>query len=106
MPFSVSVKHGKSVCQLTVDEDTKIVTLMGDVEKLISVPVQQQKLIFQGKVLDPSSSVKNAKLKDGSKLMLMASGGQTQVLVPVGIAIARVGSSHFAVTPCLLSMLG
>ena len=101
MPFSVSVKHGKSLCQLTVDEDAKIMTLMGEIEKLISVPVQQQKLIFQGKVLHPSSLIKNAKLKDGCKIMLMASGGQTQVLFPAEIAIASISCSLPAVMLCL-----
>ncbi len=80
MTLTLSIKYGKSTHQIEFAEDAGVLAVMQDVEKLTGVPVRHQKLISQGKVLDAASTLKASKVKGGSKLMLMASGSQTQVL--------------------------
>lgn len=79
MVLTLSVKHGQSTYQLKKTEDAGVSTLMQDIEELTGVPVRHQKLICQGKVLDTAATLKALKVKNGSKLMLMTSGSQTQV---------------------------
>lgn len=77
--LTLHVKHGRCTHQVTVKQDTKMLEVLQIVEQLTEVPVRQQKLICQGKVLDFNSTVEGVNLKQGSKLMLMTAGGQTQV---------------------------
>lgn len=79
MTLTLHVKHGKCTHQVTVKQDTRMLEVLQIIEQLTEVPVRQQKLICQGKVLDSNSTVEGSNLKQGSKLMLMAAGGQTQV---------------------------
>ena len=79
MVLTLSVKHGQSTYQLTETEDAGVSVLMQHIEELTGVPVRCQKLICQGKVLDTAATLKALKVKNGSKLMLMTSGSQTQV---------------------------
>ena len=79
MVLTLSVKHGQATYQLTETEDAGVSMLMQKIEELTGVPVRQQKLICQGKVLDAAATLKALKVKSGSKLMLMTSGSQTQV---------------------------
>ncbi|KAL0038769.1 hypothetical protein WJX79_007174 [Trebouxia sp. C0005] len=83
MVLMLSVKHGQSTYQLTKSEDAGLSVLMQDIEELTGVPVRYQKLICQGKVLDTAATLKALKVKNGSKLMLMTSGSQTQGQVAV-----------------------
>ncbi|DBB00038.1 TPA: hypothetical protein ACH3X1_013897 [Trebouxia sp. C0004] len=78
MVLTLSFKHGQSTYQLTEIEDAGVSMLMQDIEELTGVPVRHQKLICQGKVLDPAATLKALKVKNGSKLMLMTSRSQTQ----------------------------
>ena len=80
MALSLHVKHGKSTHNETVEQDAKVLELMQLIEQITEVPIRQQKLICQGKVLDSSSTVGGSHLKNGSRLMLMTAGGQTQVV--------------------------
>ena len=77
--LTLHVKHGKCSHQVCVGEEAKLSEVMHSIEQLTDVPARNQKLICQGKVLDANSIVQALKLKDGSKLMLMTAGGQTQV---------------------------
>ena len=79
MVLTLSVKHGQSTYQLTETEDAGVSMLMQKIEELTGVPVRHQKLICHGKVLDTAATLKALKVKNGSKLMLMTSGSQTQV---------------------------
>ena len=79
MVLTLSVKHGQSTYQLTETEDAGVSVLMQHIEELTGVPVRCQKLICQGRVLDTAATLKALKVKNGSKLMLMTSGSQTQV---------------------------
>ncbi|KAK9807010.1 hypothetical protein WJX72_010701 [[Myrmecia] bisecta] len=73
------VKHGKETCELDCGAEAKVEDVMAQLETLTGVITRKQKLIFQGKVLLPSQTLEAAKLKEGSKLMLMAGTGvQTQ----------------------------
>ncbi|KAL3143090.1 hypothetical protein ABBQ38_003364 [Trebouxia sp. C0009 RCD-2024] len=78
MTLTLQVKHGKSTHQVSVEQDAKVLEVMQLIEQVTEVPIRQQKLICQGKVLDSSSTVKGSNLKTGSRLMLMTAGGQTQ----------------------------
>lgn len=77
--LTLHVKHGKSSHPVTVKQDTRMSEVMQIVEQLTEVPTRQQKLICQGKVLDSNSTIESLNLRQGSKLMLMTAGGQTQV---------------------------
>ena len=79
MVLTLSVKHGQSIYQVTETEDAGVSMLMQHIEELTGVPVRCQKLICQGKVLDTAATLKALKVKNGSKLMLISSGSQTQV---------------------------
>lgn len=78
--LTLLVKHGKSTHQVVLDEDDTVSTLMHSVEVLSGVPIRHQKLICHGKVLNAPDTLKASKVKAGSKLLLMTSGSQTQVL--------------------------
>lgn len=77
--LTLHVKHGKSSHPVTVKQDTRMSEVMQILEQLTEVPTRQQKLICQGKGLDLNSTVESLNLRQGSKLMLMTAGGQTQV---------------------------
>ena len=77
--LNLHVKHGKCTHQVSVKQGTRILEVMQTIEQLTEVPLRQQKLICQGKVLGSNSTVESLNLKEGSKLMLMTAGGQTQV---------------------------
>lgn len=49
------------------------------IEEQMDIPVHKQKLISKGKVLDKSQLLSKYNVGDGGKVMLMASGGLTQV---------------------------
>lgn len=81
MVLRLLIKHGQSTHQIEAPEDAAVVQVMEDIEKVTGVPTRHQKLICQGRVVDPTSTLKALKLKTGAKLMLMTSGSQTQVLL-------------------------
>ena len=85
---TLQLKHGTSTYTVPVEDNARLSEAMQTIEQLTNVPFTQQKLICRGKVLDPRCTVKASKLKDGSKVMLMTSGGQTQVL-PVQLLLLR-----------------
>lgn len=80
MTLTLQVKHAKSTHQVTVENDAKMLEVMLILEQVTDVPIRQQKLICQGKVLDSNSTVEGLNLKHGSRVMLMTAGGQTQVV--------------------------
>ena len=85
--LTLHVKHGKCLHQVVVKQDTRMAEVLQIIEQLTEVPVRQQKLICQGKLLDSNSTVEDSNLKHGSKLMLMTAGGQTQVRqIPLSVS--------------------
>ena len=80
--LTLHVKHGKTAHQVQVKRDARMLAVMQTIEHLTEVPIRQQKLICQGKVVDSNSTVEGSNLKQGSKVMLMTAGGQTQVIPP------------------------
>jgi hypothetical protein len=98
MVLTLYVKHGPSTHQLTETEDAGVSKLMQDIEELTGVPARHQKLICQGKVLDTAATLKALKVKNGSKLMLMTSGSQTQV----ARALSNVSTLTHKLTCCAL----
>ena len=77
--LKLTVKHGKSTYEVTVDDSDLVSGVMQRIEQLTGVPMREQKLVCQGKVLPPTSSLQASKVKSGAKLMLLAGGSQTQV---------------------------
>ncbi|CAL8464368.1 g3903 [Coccomyxa elongata] len=70
MAIRVIVQHGKNTYEVhaeTVDD------LSAKVEEVSGIFARHQRLIHKGKVLAKGASMAEAKLKDGSKVMLMAS---------------------------------
>lgn len=73
------VKHGKSTHDITADSSTLVSDVMQQIQQVTGVLTRDQKLVCQGKVLLPNSTLEALKVKTGSKLMLLAGGSQTQV---------------------------
>lgn len=80
MTLTLQVRYGKSTHHVSVEQNAKVLEVMQLVEQVTEVPIRQQKLICQGKVLDSSSTVEGSNLTNGSRLMLITAGGQTQVV--------------------------
>lgn len=77
--LKLSVKHGKDTYEISAEQSSLVADIMQQIEQLTEVFVKEQKLVCQGKVLNPSSSLEASKIKSGAKLMLLAGGGQTKV---------------------------
>ena len=78
------VTHGRNTHEVDVDLGTTLQALMVRLEALTGALARTQKLICKGRVLGAGTlTVEGAKLKDGAKLMMLASasGVQTQVSV-------------------------
>lgn len=101
--LTLHVKHGKCTHQVTVKLDTRMLEVMQITEQLTQVPVQQQKLICQGKILDSNSTVEDLNLKQGSKLMLMTTGGQTQVKQIPFVILCTTPTPSLAASPVIRS---
>lgn len=84
--IKLSVKHGASEFDVSVAEDASVLELMAAVEAATGVMCRKQKLIFKGKVLEPSGgSLASYKLAGGSKVMLLASASESApTKVPAG----------------------
>lgn len=90
----LSIKHGKSTHEVTADSSTFVSDIMQQIEQMTGVLARDQKLVCQGKVLNPKSSIEESKLKSGSKLMLLAGGSQTQVAANLLPSVVHVYSSN------------
>lgn len=77
--LKLTVKHGKSTYEVMVDDSDLVSGVLQRIEHLTGIPTREQKLVCQGKVLPPTSSLQASKVKSGAKLMLLAGGSQTQV---------------------------
>jgi hypothetical protein len=77
----VKVHFAKECKDVEVAEEATVGMLHQVIEEQMDIPVHKQKLISKGKVMaDKSHSLSNYNVGPGSKVMLMASGGLTQVL--------------------------
>lgn len=75
------VQHGKETYQVTCEEDDAVEEVMEKVEALSGIFQGYQKLIYKGKTLNRREMLAQAKLKDGAKMMLMASSTPTETKV-------------------------
>lgn len=80
----VKVQFQKQVTEIVVEDSTdeheaRVDDLTDAIQQQLDVPVNCQKVIVKGKVLVKGDPLSKYGLKDGSKVMLMASGTLTQV---------------------------
>jgi hypothetical protein len=68
--LKLKIKHGKDLHELEVKETDTIDQLKDRLMDLTNVPPAMQKLMFKGK-LEGATQIKDTKLKDGSKVMLI-----------------------------------
>lgn len=60
--------------EIKILDTGKISEIKEDLEGRIGVPIEQQKLIYAGKVLKDEDSVEGSKLKEGHTIHLVKSG--------------------------------
>ena len=79
--MKVVVLHGKDLYELACEQDESVWDLMAKVKEASGVFERHQKLVFKGKKLDAQATLAQAKVKDGARIMLIASSVplQTQV---------------------------
>jgi len=79
--MKVAVQHGKETYDLTCRQDETIGKLMDKIQEASGIATRSQKIIHKGKTLDAKATLAQAKMKEGAKLMLIASStpAQTQV---------------------------
>jgi hypothetical protein len=68
--LKLNIKHGKVLHEVVVKETDTIDQLKERLMDLTNVPPAMQKLMFKGK-LEGATQIKDTKLKDGSKVMLI-----------------------------------
>lgn len=66
------IKHGPQEHHVALASNATVAQLKQQLEALTSLMQRQQKLIFNGKVLDDHQTLTSYKLTSGSKVMLMA----------------------------------
>lgn len=81
--IALSVKFAGDSLRAELPVTATVKDLKVHLQTLTNVLPRGQKLIFKGKILDDSVTLKGANLSDGSKLMLMASHGLHQGGGPV-----------------------
>ena len=94
------IQNGRETVEMQARSDELIFGIKTRLEGLSGVLARQQKLIHKGKVLLSGATVQECKLKDGAKIMLMASsgGGSTQAhlalaLPPIHILFSSASSA-------------
>lgn len=76
--INLNVKFAGDSLRVELPVTATVKDLKAHLQTLTNVLPRGQKLIFKGKILDDSVTLKGANLSDGSKLMLMASHGVHQ----------------------------
>ena len=99
------VQHGKETYQVTCEEDDAIEEVMKKTEAVLGIIQSYQKLIYKGKTLNRKERLAQAKLKDGAKIMLIASSMPIETKVSLYHAAAHVSSKSALVELFGLSCL-
>ncbi|XP_057847551.1 plant intracellular Ras-group-related LRR protein 8 isoform X2 [Cryptomeria japonica] len=76
--ITLHIKFGSDSLQAALPATASVKDLKAHLQSLTNVLPRGQKLIFKGKILEDSVTLKAANLSDGSKIMLMASHGVHQ----------------------------
>ena len=93
--MQVSIRHGQKVHVAQAKSQDQVLELMKQAEEATGVLVRKQKLVFKGKVLAASMTLDQAKVKEGSTLMLIAAASQmTQVSLQKHAALVPAGDRH------------
>ena len=79
--LTLHVVHGRQKHRLDVKRSSSIQQVSEELESLTGVLARQQKLIHKSKILQQSLLVKDTTLQAGDSIMLLGTGGQTQVRV-------------------------
>ena len=79
--MKVAVQHGKETYDLICEQNETIVNLMDKVKEASGIATRFQKIIYKGKTLDAKATLAQAKMKEGAKLMLIASSTPVQTQV-------------------------
>ncbi|KAJ0978321.1 hypothetical protein J5N97_013795 [Dioscorea zingiberensis] len=84
-PLGITVRvkfHGRMI-PVSISPDSTVRDLKSFIQPLTNVLPRGQKLIFEGKILNDTSSLKSLKVADGSKVMMIASQGLHQADGPI-----------------------
>ncbi|XP_030537511.1 LRR repeats and ubiquitin-like domain-containing protein At2g30105 isoform X2 [Rhodamnia argentea] len=81
--ISITVKFGGRSIPITPSLDSSIKDVKSLLQPLTNVLPRGQKLIFKGKILDDSMTLRASEVKNGAKVMLMASQGLHQGEGPI-----------------------
>lgn len=75
--FAITVTHRGTAYPVTLPPDSTLATLYTRLEEFTGVPPSLQKLLYKGKkILDGSSSVQEAGIKNGLKVQMIGSTPQ------------------------------
>ena len=86
--MEILVQHGKETYRVSCEEHDAVEEVMNKIETLSGILQGYQKLIHKGKTLNRREKVAQAKLKDGAKIMLIASSTPTETKVSLYHAAA------------------
>lgn len=76
--MKILVQHGKEGHNVSCEQEETIGDLMVKVRETTGIFEGHQKLIYKGKTLDAKLTLAQAKMKDGTKVMLIASSTPVQ----------------------------
>eukprot|EP00884_Botryococcus_braunii_P023093 jgi/Botrbrau1/9468/Bobra.0252s0089.1 len=86
--MKLKVQLGSSLHDIEVPESAKCIDLKQEIENATRVLVRTQKLIFKGKVIHDKEALAERNIKEGSKLLLLATSS-AQVQISPGQALVQ-----------------
>lgn len=69
----VAVLHGKDLYEFACEQDETVSDLMGKLREVSGIFQRHQKLVLKGKTLSAQATLAEAKVKNGARIMLIAS---------------------------------
>jgi hypothetical protein len=96
--IQIKVQFGKQMKVVSRSLDTTVAELKAEIEEQTSVPVSNQKLLFKGQLKD-ASTLREAGLKNGSKLMVIGTKPEdTKIANNTTASISKTGDWDMAVS--------
>ena len=76
------MQRGATSLDVQIDDtEQKCISIFQSVAEQTGIPVQKQKLIHKGKLVEPGMMLSALKVQDGAKLLLLASGGASTSVI-------------------------
>jgi Ubiquitin family len=93
--MKLKIQLGSSVHDIEIAESAKGIDLKEEIENSLRVLVRTQKLIFKGKVVNDKEILSERSIKDGSKVLLLATASGQVILFDHSIQVPIRRTSHF-----------